>query len=235
MNSLNLSAINKAGYPVILVVVVISLVLSFFVHSFWFTILLLLLIAAVVYFFRDPVRIIPIDERLILSPADGLVSFIKHGVSPPHELGMQGSSMVQISIYLSVMNVHVNRMPVAGEVKNTVYSPGNFRNMYFARQGNEPDYERNAIAIEDKKGRGFAVVQIAGFIARRIVSHASLGASFDIGQRFGIICFGSRVDIYIPKTNDLVLRVYAGSTVTGGETILAEWNDSAVEYVTSNV
>lgn len=170
-----------------------------------------------IFFFRDPVRITPVDENLIISPADGLVQRIMEA-SPPPELEMGDGKMTRISIFLNVFNVHVNRVPVAGKVKRLHYHPGKFFNASLDKASIHN--ERQSILLETKDKKKFAVVQIAGLIARRIVCNLTADQKVETGERFGIIRFGSRVDIYLPK--GVEPQVVEGQTMIGGETIIAQ-------------
>ena len=224
MSGFSIPAINRAGYPVIAVCVVIGLAVSLFLHSAAFDILALLINIGVCYFFRDPDRIVPSDENIIVSPADGVVTFVKSGVAPPDELGMKNLSMTHVSIYMNMMNVHVNRMPFNATVKNMVYTTGVFKNLHFDTHDDDGhSYERQAIAIQDAQKNDFALIQIAGYVARRIVSNVSSGDSVKKGTRFGIICFGSRVDLYLPS--NISVKVKKGQTMVAGETVLALYED----------
>lgn len=179
----------------------------------------LLAIAAIyiAYFFRDPDRVTPLREGLVVAPADGRISSIEH-IVPPAELGLGGAHRTRISIFLSVFDVHVNRAPVAGRIKRSIYVPGAFLNAELDKASTEN--ERRAIIIETPGGTEIAVVQIAGLIARRIVTFAGEGDSVGVGQRFGLIRFGSRVDVYLPVNRHGLVAV--GQTAVAGETVLAD-------------
>jgi len=225
--------IHRAGYVVVLLVAVAAFIISLLFHSVPMALLLTTLTGAVAYFFRDPERVIIQDERLVISPADGVVTFVKHGMSPPEELGMSDSEVTQVSICLNIMDVHVNRMPVSGKVTNLHYSVGKFKNMYFGG-GKDTDtttgYEKQLILVEDARGNEFAVAQIAGAVARRIVCSVKQGEEVKRGQRLGIICFGSRVDLYMPSSSSgLKVQVRPGQTVVGGETVLAVYDGAAYD------
>lgn len=179
--------------------------------------LMLLLTAWVVYFFRDPDRVTPLREGLIVSAADGEISSIER-VKPPVELALGDAERVRISTFLSVFDVHVNRAPVAGRIKRSVYVPGAFLNAALDKAS--ADNERRALVIETPQGVAVGVVQIAGLVARRIVTFASEGETVGIGQRFGLIRFGSRVDIYLPPGKAALVAV--GQRAVGGETVFAD-------------
>jgi phosphatidylserine decarboxylase len=180
--------------------------------------LLAALIAAwILYFFRDPDRVAPLRDGLVLSAADGEISSIER-VKPPAELGLGDAERVRISTFLSVFDVHVNRAPIAGRIKRSVYIPGAFLNA--ANDKASDENERRALVIETSQGVEIGVVQIAGMVARRIVTFASEGESVGIGQRFGLIRFGSRVDIYLPPGRTALVAV--GQRAVGGETVFAD-------------
>ena len=170
------------------------------------------------YFFRDPDRVVPQKESFILSPADGEVSSIVHGLSLPHELGSSEGSFTRISIFLSVLDVHVNRMPVSGKIIRRVYTPGKFLNADLDKASE--DNERCSAIVETANGIQIGVVQIAGLIARRILNDLSEGEAVEAGKRFGIIRFGSRLDVYVPEGTAPLVCI--GQRAIGGETILAD-------------
>lgn len=170
-----------------------------------------------VYFFRDPDRVTPMREGLIISPADGKVSSIEK-VLPPTELGLGTGERVRVSIFLSVFNVHINRTPVAGEVTHSNYIPGLFLNADLDKASE--DNERQALVITTRNGVEVGVVQIAGLIARRIVTFVKQGDTLGAGERFGLIRFGSRVDVYLPEGHHALVAV--GQTAIAGETVLAD-------------
>ena len=168
------------------------------------------------YFFRDPRRVIPIGEGLVVSPADGRISQVALA-SPPPELEMGPEQRVRVSIFMNVFDVHVNRAPVAGEVRRIVYKPGKFLNADLDKASE--DNERNSILLRTAAGP-VAIVQIAGLIARRIVCFVREGTHVSAGERIGLIRFGSRVDVYLPGgTKPLVSE---GQTALAGETVIAD-------------
>ena len=169
------------------------------------------------YFFRDPVRSVPQGEGLILSPADGVVSLIEPAVPPP-ELGLGPESLLRVSVFMSVFNCHVNRMPIAGKISAIAYRPGKFVSASLDKASS--DNERNSLAIEMADGRKLVVVQIAGLVARRIVCWARVGQGLRGGDRFGLIRFGSRLDVYLPA--GVAPLVALGQTMIAGETVLAD-------------
>jgi len=169
------------------------------------------------FFFRDPERVPPGRPSAILAPADGRVVSVAPGV-PPAELGLGAASRWRVSIFLSVLNVHVNRVPADGTITRVAYRHGAFLNAGDdkASEANE----RNAIAMRLPDGREIAVVQIAGLIARRILCTVREGDSVRAGERFGMIRFGSRTDLYLPEGVRPIIA--EGQTMIGGETVIAE-------------
>jgi phosphatidylserine decarboxylase len=169
------------------------------------------------YFFRDPIRSVPLDEGLIVSPADGVISLIERAV-PPEELGMGPEALLRVSVFMNVFNCHVNRMPVAGQIDAIAYRPGKFLNASLDKASS--DNERNSLAIRMADGRKVAVVQIAGLVARRIVCFTRVGQTLRLGDRFGLIRFGSRLDVYLPE--GVEPQVALGQTMVAGETVIAD-------------
>jgi phosphatidylserine decarboxylase len=168
------------------------------------------------YFFRDPERVVPARPGAVVAPADGKVVMVGPAV-PPAELGLGEAPRWKVSIFLSVLDVHVNRAPVAGRVTRIAYRHGAFVNANLDKASDEN--ERNALAIQLRDGRDVAVVQIAGLIARRILCHVREGDAVQTGERFGIIRFGSRTDLYLPVGVRPLVEV--GQTMIGGETVVA--------------
>ncbi len=179
--------------------------------------LLALLTAWVVYFFRDPARVTPLRAGLVVSAADGRISSIEK-VKPPAELGLGEAERLRISTFLSVFDVHINRAPVAGRIVRSLYIPGTFLNAALDKASE--DNERRALVIDMPDGVEVGVVQIAGLVARRIVTFSSVGDTVGAGQRFGLIRFGSRVDVYLPPGKAALVSV--GQRAIGGETVLAD-------------
>ncbi len=177
-----------------------------------------LLTAFVAYFFRDPDRATPVRAGLAVSPADGKIVSVGPRV-PLRELELGDQPMTCISIFLSVLDVHVNRAPLAGKVVRKVYTPGIFTNA--ASETASQDNERMALKILADSGEAIGVVQIAGLIARRIVTFPGEGDAVQPGQRIGLIRFGSRVDIYLPLNKGILASV--GQRAVGGETVLADF------------
>jgi len=179
--------------------------------------ILALLTAWVAYFFRDPVRVTQQREGLIVAPADGRISAIET-VRPPAELGLGDQERVRISTFLSVFDVHINRTPVPGLIQRSVYVPGAFLNAALDKASEEN--ERRSLVVRMSDGTDIAVVQIAGLVARRILTFVGEGESVGAGQRIGLIRFGSRVDVYLPPGRHALVAV--GQTAIGGETVLAD-------------
>ena len=167
-------------------------------------------------FFRDPVRVTPVREGIVVSPADGRVSLISM-VLPPAELGLGDKPLLRISVFMSVFNCHVNRSPVTGRIDRIAYRPGAFINAELDKASE--DNERNSLVISTPDGR-IGVVQIAGLVARRIVSFVREGQSLGVGERFGLIRFGSRLDVFLPEGSKALVSV--GQTAVAGETVLAD-------------
>jgi len=169
------------------------------------------------YFFRDPERVPPDRPHLVLSPADGIISLIEPAV-PPAELGMEDVALTRVSVFMNVFNCHVNRTPVTGEIVQVAYRAGKFFNASLDKAS--ADNERNSLRIRLKDGRELAVVQIAGLVARRIVCFIEPGAKLEAGDRFGLIRFGSRVDVYLPEGTVPLVKV--GQSMVAGETVIAD-------------
>ena len=167
-------------------------------------------------FFRDPVRVTPVREGLVVSPADGRVSMVAPA-GPPAALGRGAWPRGGVSVLMSVVNCHVNRSPVAGRIDRIAYRPGKFINAELDKASE--DNERNGLVISTPSGR-IGVVQIAGLVARRIVSFVREGQLLGAGERFGLIRFGSRLDVYLPDGTRALVSV--GQTAVAGETVLAD-------------
>lgn len=187
---------------------------------------LLLFSIGVFAFFRDPERVVPQSDAVIISPADGLVTLITE-VDPPVELqiddgsgvaGLPAGPVTRVSIFMSVFDVHINRTPVGGTVRRVVYIPGRFMNADLDKASDEN--ERQHILIERTDGLKIGFTQIAGLVARRIVPFVKPGDMLAKGQRVGLIRFGSRVDVYLPAGTDPTVMI--GQTVIAGETVIAE-------------
>lgn len=169
------------------------------------------------YFFRDPKRVTPTRPGLVISPADGVVSLIEPAV-PPAELGLGPEPLTRVSVFMNVFNCHVNRAPVPGTVTKVAYRPGKFLNASLDKASE--DNERMSLAMQMEDGRHVAFVQIAGLVARRIVCFVTEGTRLGAGERFGLIRFGSRVDVYLPQSVNPLVAV--GQGTIAGETVLAD-------------
>ncbi len=217
-------SIHPEGRKFALIALAASLVMAFMA---WETLAWPLgaLVLGILAFFRDPVRVTPQGDGLIVSPADGLVSLIQK-VPPPRELSLDDGSatrglghepVTRISIFMSVFDVHINRAPIGGAVTRVVYIPGKFMNADLDKASDEN--ERQHILIERTDGLAIGFTQIAGLVARRIVPFVKPGDILAAGQRVGLIRFGSRVDVYLPEGTEP--RVLLGQKVVAGETVLA--------------
>ncbi len=207
--------IHPAGWPFIAGFAVVA----FFLGWFWQLLgwIAFALTAWCAYFFRDPDRVTPTRDGLIVSPADGIVQMIEAAVPPP-ELGMDASPRTRVSLFMNVFNVHVNRIPADGTVLKTAYRPGKFLNASLDKASE--DNERMSVRLSLNDNRDLAFVQIAGLLARRILCDLKESQTVHAGDRFGLIRFGSRVDIYLPS--GVVPLVVVGQTAIGGETVLAD-------------
>ena len=209
--------VHSAGWPFIAIAGVIAFIFALIDGSLG--VFGLILTLAVLYFFRDPVRTVPQGENLVISPADGLVSKIDEKVVWPAELDSDLSGKAtRISIFLSVLDVHVNRTPVTGTVKETVYYPGKFLNAELDKASEEN--ERCIVLLDTPSEKPVVVTQIAGLIARRIINTLKKDDVVEAGSRMGLIRFGSRLDVYLPA--GVKPQVLVGQRMIGGETILAD-------------
>jgi phosphatidylserine decarboxylase len=210
-----LAPIHPEGYPFVGGFALASLILFWLWTPLgWLATLLTLWCA---YFFRDPPRVTPVRDGIVVAPADGRISQIVNA-APPKELGLGERAMPRISIFMSVFDCHINRSPVAGRIERIVYRAGKFLSADLDKASE--DNERNALVIAAAAGQRIAVVQIAGLVARRIVSFMREGEAVGAGQRIGMIRFGSRVDVYLPEgTRALAAE---GQTAIAGETVLAD-------------
>lgn len=205
---------HRAGRPFIAAAAALAVFGLFTAH--WVVALGLFLLAFNLYFFRDPERVPSPVPGALLAPADGLITSIEMAVPPP-ELGLPAEPRLRIATFLSVLDVHVNRLPCAGTITAVAYHPGRFLNAADDKASDEN--ERNSLAIALPDGRVLAVVQIAGLIARRILCDARPGDVAVAGARFGIIRFGSRTDLYLPPGARPLVAV--GQRAIGGETVFA--------------
>ncbi|MBI5163802.1 MAG: phosphatidylserine decarboxylase [Magnetospirillum sp.] len=207
--------INREGWPFI----ALFAVAAFLLGQVWAPLgwLGLLLTLWCVYFFRDPDRVTPTRRGLVISPADGVVCMVGHAV-PPIELDMGSEPRMRVSVFMSVFDVHVNRVPVDGRVVRLAYKPGAFLNASLDKASE--DNERMAVRMVTDDGRDVAFVQIAGLVARRIKCDLVEGQEMPAGRRFGLIRFGSRVDVYLP--DGVAPLVACGQRMLAGETVLAD-------------
>ena len=207
--------IHREGWPFIAAFAAGAIVIGWLWEPlFWLGVALT---AWCAYFFRDPPRVTPLDDDLVISPADGKVSAVGP-VTPPVELGLGDAQMTRISIFMNVFSVHINRAPVSGMVKTVAYRPGKFLNADLDKASAEN--ERNGLVIDSPHGP-LGVVQVAGLVARRILCWTKEGEELAAGQRFGLIRFGSRLDLYLPE--GAVARVSVGQTAVAGETVVADY------------
>jgi phosphatidylserine decarboxylase len=206
---------HPAGHPFILGGVIVFVLGLILLH--WLAWLALIFTLFCLFFFRDPERVPPGRSNAVLAPADGKVVSVAAAVPPP-ELGIGSQPRWRIGIFLSLVNVHVNRIPADGTITRIAYRHGQFGNASFDRASEMN--ERNALALRLPDGRELAVVQIAGLIARRILCQVREGDAVRAGARFGIIRFGSRTDLYLPI--GVLPLVAEGQTMVGGETVVAE-------------
>ena len=207
--------IHPEGYKFLAISGVITLVLWFMSNFFGF--IFGIITIWVYYFFRDPDRTIILDDNFLVSPADGIISGIKE-ISGPVELGLENQTFTRVSIFMNVFDCHVNRSPVSGKIEDIFYKPGKFLNASLDKASDEN--ERNYFKIKDKKTQEeIVVVQIAGLIARRIVTQTEKNQEIVQGERIGMIRFGSRVDLYFNKRK---IMVKVGQNVIAGESLIAQ-------------
>jgi len=210
--------VHREGYKFVATFFGVSLLLGFIAEPlFWIG---LVLTAWCAYFFRDPERVTPLDDDLVISPAYGRVSSVVRMV-PPAELGLGTDEMLRISVFMNVFNCHVNRAPMKGRVLRKIHSQGSFLNAELDKASTEN--ERSGLVIETARGE-IGVVQIAGLVARRILCWAEQNEQLDAGERFGLIRFGSRLDVFLPASARPLVSV--GQTAIAGETMLAEFGSN---------
>ncbi|MEP9360481.1 phosphatidylserine decarboxylase [Sphingomonas sp. KR3-1] len=220
--------IHPEGRKYVAIAAAIAL-LSLFVFDF-ITWPLVFLAFGVAAFFRDPIRVTPQAEGILVAPADGLVTMIQPVELPPELRGPQAlgeAPMVRVSIFMSVFDVHVNRTPITGTIRHVIYISGRFLNADLDKASEEN--ERQHFIVEDKNGLRIGFTQIAGLVARRIVSFTKPGDMVVAGQRVGLIRFGSRVDVFLPA--DYVAQVTLGQRTIAGETIIAKKGAAAVSGI----
>jgi phosphatidylserine decarboxylase len=209
--------IHREGHRFIAIFIAVTLVLFLIYDPLgWIGVILTCWCA---YFFRDPARVTPERSGLVISPADGVVSAIAQ-VAPPIELDMSEPVMTRVSVFMNVFNCHVNRIPIDATITKIAYIPGLFFNASLDKASE--DNERNALCLTTTGGARLAVVQIAGLVARRIICWAGENQSLRAGERFGMIRFGSRVDVYLPE--GVAPLVVLGQTMVAGETVIADLN-----------
>lgn len=207
--------IHRAGWPFVAVFSLVTLVAGYLAPPlFWIG---LILTAWCAYFFRDPPRMTPQREGLVVSPADGRVTWVAKA-KPPAELGLGEGELTRISIFLNVFDVHINRIPIGGKVSRREYHAGKFLNAALDKASEEN--ERMSVLIDMADGRQMGVVQIAGLVARRIVCYLDEEQEVTTGARFGLIRFGSRTDLFLP--DGVAPLVAVGQRAVGGETVLAD-------------
>ena len=207
--------IHPEGYRFLAISGVITLIL--WVMSNFFGIVFAIITIWVYYFFRDPDRTIIQDDNFLVSPADGIISAIKE-VNGPIELGLESENFTRVSIFMNIFNCHVNRSPLSGKIEDIFYKPGKFLNASLDKASEEN--ERNYFKIKNNKSQDeIVIVQIAGLIARRIVTQTEKNQEINQGERIGMIRFGSRVDLYFNKRK---IMVKVGQNVIAGESLIAQ-------------
>ena len=206
--------INKDGYKFVAIAAA-STVLAFLLSSI-LGLVGVVATGAMAFFFRDPVRVVPIGDSLVVAPADGTIFDVATAV-PPAELGLGAGPMTRASIFLSLLDVHVTRAPISGRVETSVYSRGSHRN---AATLEAKENERHNFVIAPADGQRIGVVLISGAVARRLVTEVKTGDGVGAGERIGLIRFGSRVDLYLPASTTLL--VAEGQRTIAGETIIAD-------------
>ena len=206
--------IHREGYKFILIFALSTIALLLFSNTLGLIGIVLTLWC--IFFFRDPSRVIPIEEDVLVSPADGVVTRVEYNIDAPKEAGIQGK-VNKISIFLNVFNVHVNRIPISGKIIDVEYTKGSFfsANLDEASTQNE----RSVAVLETQNGHKIAFAQVAGLVARRIISDLKEGQLVKTGDRYGIIRFGSRADIYLPES--FKIKVLVGQIMIGGESVIA--------------
>jgi phosphatidylserine decarboxylase len=211
-----LAPVHKEGWRFVAIFAAVTLLL-FWLGLWPLGCIGVVLTAWCAYFFRDPERVTPLAANLVIAPADGRVSAIE-SVIPPPELDLPREKMMRVSIFMNVFDVHINRAPVAARVTKLTYVPGLFFNAELDKASE--DNERQALTLETPSGLRIGVVQIAGLIARRIVKFVGEGDALQAGERFGLIRFGSRVDVYLPE--GITPLVCVGQRSLAGETVIAD-------------
>ncbi len=206
---------NPAGRPFVLAAAVLTLLLRRIARPLG--VAGAVLTGWTAWFFREPKRVTPSRAGIAVAPADGTVSHVAEAV-PPAELELGDEPMTRVSVFLSIFDVHVQRVPANGEILRKVYRPGKFLSADLDKASE--DNERNTLLLRTVEGHQLVVVQIAGLVARRIVCHVDEGEKVSAGATYGLIRFGSRVDLYVPRGSRILVE--AGQKTIGGETVLAE-------------
>lgn len=216
MSDVKIPKIAKEGYPFILIFVIVTII-GFMISSILGCALTALTVWCIL-FFRDPERITPQKEGLIIAPADGVVQKIGLSMPPPDLKNAPQEEMLKVSIFMNVFNVHINRTPIDATIKEISYFPGKFFNASLDKASEKN--ERQSFLLETNEGTNIVMVQIAGLVARRIVKFVNPEATVKAGEKVGMIRFGSRVDLYLPK--DSKLSVIEGQITIGGETVITD-------------
>ena len=211
--------VRPEGHLFIVIFVVVAIV--FFTVAQWLGFIGIILVGWCIYFFRDPDRVTPIEDGLIISPADGVIQMVGDAAPPP-ELDMGEVPMRRVSIFMNVFDCHVNRIPIDGKIIKNSYRPGKFLNASLDKASE--DNERRSLVIRTEKGVKVVFVQIAGLVARRIVCWVDEGETLKVGERYGMIRFGSRIDVYLPKGTRLI--AIPGQRAIAGETPIAQLDNS---------
>ena len=217
--------IHSAGIPFIAIFAILTVIMGWFWSPLYFFGLVLTIWC--IYFFRNPVRVTPIlsgtnKNNLIISPADGRVIEISK-ITPDEEIGLPVGNWTRVCVFMNVFDVHVNRSPMLGKIFYKNYIPGSFFNASLDKASSEN--ERLILGMETENGKKIAFVQIAGLVARRIICDVGIGSSLKAGEVFGLIRFGSRVDIYFPS--DVSVMVLKGQKMIAGETIIGDFTKSS--------
>ncbi len=207
--------IHPEGWPFIAVFAVVAATMTWWIEPLGY--IGAIATAWCAYFFRNPERATPVRSGLVISPADGIVQSVVSAI-PPEELNMSDQSLIRVAVFMNVFDVHVNRVPIAGTISAICYRPGKFFNASLDKSS--VDNERQSLKITTEEGLDIAFVQIAGLLARRIRCWVRVGDTMLAGERFGLIRFGSRVDVYLPEGAQPLVNV--GQTVIAGETVLAD-------------
>ncbi len=217
IDALKLAAfpIHKEGYKFIFIFAFATIILALLSDALG----MIGLVATLwcIFFFRDPIRVVPKVSNAIVSPADGIITKIEENISAPGELSLEDQKFTKISVFLNVFNVHVNRVPISGTIEKVVYIPGKFLSANFDQASLEN--ERNIAHLKTSDKKDVIFTQVAGLVARRIVSDLQDKQKVKSGDKYGIIRFGSRMDIYLPKDTKIISQI--GQTMIGGETIIA--------------